>query len=111
MVRKLLLLVMAAIIITAMVVPGCIPTTTYNLTMAVNPAGGGTTTPTGTTAYASGTVVNIEAVAGAGYQFVNWTAAAGTFADANAAATNFTTPAQLYNVFFQQKFHCFLLNV
>ncbi len=94
MVRKLLLLVVAAIVITAMVVPGCTPTTRYNLTMAVNPAGGGTTTPTGTTAYASGTVVNIEAVAATGYVFLNWSAGAGTFGDANAATTTFTMPAQ-----------------
>ncbi len=94
MVRKLLLLVVAAIIITAMVVPGCTPTTRFNLTMAVNPAGAGTTTPTGTTAYASGTDVNIEAVAATGYVFVNWTAPAGTFGDANAATTTFTMPAQ-----------------
>jgi len=96
MVRKLLMVAVAAVTVIAMVVPGCTPTT-YNLTMGVDPAGAGTTTPTGTTAYASGTVVNITAVAVAalGYQFVNWTAApAVTFADANAATTTFTMPAE-----------------
>jgi len=98
MVRKLLLLVVAAIIITAMVVPGCTPTTRYNLTMAVDPAGAGTTTPTGTTAYASGTVVNIQAVAATGYVFLNWSAQAGTFADANAAPTGFKIPGESVTV-------------
>ncbi len=94
MIRRLLLLVVAAVTIIALVVPGCTPSTLYNLTMAVDPAGAGTTTPTGTTAYASGTHVNIQAAAAAGYQFLNWTAPAGTFADANAATTIFTMPAE-----------------
>ena len=66
----------------------------YNLTMAVSPPGAGTTTPTGTTSYPAGTVVNIQAVANAPYQFVNWTAPAGGFANATAATTTFTMPAQ-----------------
>ena len=95
MVRKLLLLVVAAIIITAMVVPGCTPPTTYTLTMAEDPAGGGTATDlTGSSPYAADTVVRIEAVAAAGYQFVNWTAPAGTFVDENAATTSFNMPPQ-----------------
>ena len=74
---------------------GCVPTDTYELTMAVNPAGSGTATDvTGTSPYASGTVVNITAVAAQCYRFVNWSAPAGTFADANAADTTFTMPAQ-----------------
>ena len=73
----------------------CNGVTEYNLTMAVNPAGGGTATDlTNTSPYASGTVVNIKAVAAAGYQFVIWTAPAGTFGDPNAATTTFTMPAQ-----------------
>ena len=94
MVRRLLMIVVAAVIVIAMVVPGCTPTTSHNLTMAVNPAGGGTTTPTGTTTQASGTVINIQAVAATGYVFLNWSADAGTFDDANAATTTFTMPAQ-----------------
>jgi uncharacterized repeat protein (TIGR02543 family) len=70
------------------------PTQTYTLTMAVNPGVGGTTTPTGTSPYTAGTVVNIEAVAAAGYRFVNWTAPAGSFANPNSAATTFTMPTQ-----------------
>jgi len=70
------------------------PTQTYTLTMAVNPGVGGTTTPTGTSPYTAGTVVNIQAVAAAGYRFVNWTAPAGSFANPNSAATTFTMPTQ-----------------
>jgi uncharacterized repeat protein (TIGR02543 family) len=65
----------------------------WDLTMAANPVAGGTTTPTGTAPYANGTVVNITASAAAGYVFVNWTAPAGTFGNATAAATNFTMPS------------------
>jgi len=47
---------------------------TYTLTMAVN--GTGTTTPpAGAQNYTAGTVVNITATAGGGWQFVNWTTA------------------------------------
>jgi len=67
----------------------------YYLTMAVDPPGYGTATDlTGTSPYAAGTVVSISAVAAAGYEFVNWTAPAGTFGNATAAATTFTMPAQ-----------------
>jgi len=67
----------------------------YELTMAVSPAEGGTATDqTGTSPYAEGAEVSIEAVADVGYEFVNWSASAGTFANANAAETIFTMPAQ-----------------
>jgi hypothetical protein len=67
----------------------------YDLTMAVNPVGGGTATDlTGSSPYAAGTAVSINAVAAIGYEFVMWTAPAGTFADPNAATTTFTMPAQ-----------------
>jgi uncharacterized repeat protein (TIGR02543 family) len=67
----------------------------YNLTMAVNPVGGGTATDlTGASPYPANTVVDIKAVEAAGYQFVEWIAAAGTFANATAAETTFTMPAQ-----------------
>jgi hypothetical protein len=69
--------------------------TTYNLTMAVAPGGSGNATDlTNASPYTAGTVVNITAVAAAGYRFANWTAPAGVFGNANAAATNFTMPAQ-----------------
>jgi len=64
----------------------------YELTMAVNPAGGGTTTPTGTNPYPEGTEVDIEAVATPPYQFVKWTATAGTLDDENEEETIFTMP-------------------
>ena len=71
------------------------PGETYSLTMAVNPAGGGTATDeTGTSPYTEGTVVNITAVAADCYRFADWTAPAGTFGDPNAATTTFTMPAQ-----------------
>jgi len=69
----------------------------YNLTVAVTPVGGGTAIDlTGASPYLAGAVVSIQAVANntAGYQFVSWTAPAGTFADATAAQTTFTIPAQ-----------------
>jgi hypothetical protein len=71
--------------------------TTYTLTMAANPVGGGTATDlTGYPPYAAGAVVNIKAVANTtgGYYFANWTAPAGTFGNATAATTTFTMPAQ-----------------
>jgi hypothetical protein len=79
------------VIVTANFVRVC-----YNLTMAANPAGGGTATDlTGGSPYAAGTVVNITAVANPCYQFVNWTSSdGGTFGNATAATTNFTMPAQ-----------------
>ena len=71
------------------------PPTRYNLTMAVAPAGSGNATDlTNTSPYAAGTVVNITAVAGVGYQFVKWTAPGGTFGNATAVQTTFTMPAQ-----------------
>lgn len=64
---------------------------TYTLTMAVNPAGAGTTDPAaGDHIYNSGTVVNISATAATGYEFSNWT---GDVADANSAATTVTMDA------------------
>jgi len=69
--------------------------TTYELTMAADPEAGGTATDlTNASPYAAATVVNIQAVANPGYRFVNWTAPAGTFANATAATTTFTMPAQ-----------------
>jgi len=80
----------------ALVVPGCDGGDTYALTMAENPAAGGTATDlTGTSPYAAETAVNISAVAASCYQFTGWTSSAGgTFGDANAAVTNFTMPRQ-----------------
>jgi len=76
------------------------PAPNYGLTMAVNPIAGGTASilsgygsyTSGT--YAAGTVVNIQAVNATCFGFANWTAPAGTFGNAAAAATTFTMPAQ-----------------
>ncbi|MDZ7263070.1 MAG: FG-GAP-like repeat-containing protein [candidate division KSB1 bacterium] len=60
----------------------------YNLTMAANPASGGTTDPAvGVHAYPAGTVVTVIAVPASGYQFVNWT---GTVAEPNNDTTTVT---------------------
>ena len=83
-----------AVILIAGVV-SCTPPATYDLTMAENPAVGGTATDeTGTSPYAEGAVVDVEAVAADCYRFVDWTAPAGTFGDANNATTTFTMPAR-----------------
>jgi len=68
----------------------------YNLTMTEAPGGSGTATDlTNASPYTAGTVVNITAAAAAaGYKFANWTAPAGVFGNAIAAATNFTMPSQ-----------------
>jgi hypothetical protein len=68
----------------------------YSLTMAVAPGAGGTATDlTGGSPYAAGTTVSINATAAECYRFANWTSSnGGTFGNANAAATNFTMPAQ-----------------
>ena len=67
----------------------------YGLTVAVAPAGSGNATDlTSDSPYATGTKVVVQAVAAAGYQFINWSATAGTFANINAALTTFTMPAQ-----------------
>jgi hypothetical protein len=71
------------------------PGVAYNLTMAVAPVGTGTATDvTNASPYAEGVTVSIKAVAATGYRFVNWTAPAGIFGNANAAETTFTMPAQ-----------------
>jgi hypothetical protein len=73
---------------------GCVPVQ-YNLTTAVAPGDSGTATDlTNASPYAAGTEVGIKAVANSGYWFVNWTAPAGTFANANAPQTTFTMPGQ-----------------
>ena len=67
----------------------------YDLTMAADPEVGGTATDlTNEPPYAEGANISIRAVAATGYEFVNWTAPAGAFDDANATETTFTMPAQ-----------------
>jgi len=70
-------------------------TALYDLTMAADPGTGGTATDlTNASPYAEGAEVSIKAEAAEGYEFVNWTAPAGGFDDANAPETTFTMPAQ-----------------
>jgi hypothetical protein len=72
----------------------CPPPNQYELTVEIAPTGAGTTTPTGMTFHTNGTVVHIRAVANEGYQFVRWSAPAGTFGNITDAMTTFTMPAQ-----------------
>ncbi len=67
----------------------------YTLTVVANPDTMGTATDvTNASPYIVGDVVTIRAQANEGYAFVNWTAPAGSFADAGAAETTFVMPAQ-----------------
>jgi hypothetical protein len=66
----------------------------YDLTIS-STAGGSVTMPgEGTYACDPGEAVNLVAQAEEGYHFVNWTAQAGTLANATAPQTTFTMPAQ-----------------
>ena len=73
---------------------------TYEVTMAVEPAGGGTATDVSDESpYEASTVVSIKAEANAGYRFVNWTAAPEVvFADSNAAETTFLMPDEAVTI-------------
>jgi uncharacterized repeat protein (TIGR02543 family) len=95
-VNKVLLISLALLLVISVGVVGCNGgVTRYNLTMAVNPVGGGTASDeTDGSPYPAGTDVDIKAVATPPYQFVKWTASAGTLADENEAETTFTMPAQ-----------------
>jgi Leucine-rich repeat (LRR) protein len=74
-----------------------IPPIQYTLTMAV--AGSGSTSPSaGQHTYPGGTMIPILAMPAGGYRFVNWTATAGSFANASSASTTFTMPAQVVTV-------------
>jgi uncharacterized repeat protein (TIGR02543 family) len=72
-----------------------IPPVQYDFIIAADPEVGGTATDlTNESPYIEGTEVNIKAEAADGYEFVNWTAPAGGFDNANDAETTFTMPAQ-----------------
>jgi uncharacterized repeat protein (TIGR02543 family) len=67
----------------------------YTLTMAASPVMGGTAYDvTGGSPYNEGQIASIQATAASGYQFAGWAAPAGSLANAYAAATTFTMPAQ-----------------
>ena len=61
--------------------------TSYLLTTAVSPSGGGTVTPASGSYYAAGTPVPLIATASTGYKFANWT---GPVANASSASTSVT---------------------
>ena len=93
--RVLMVTITVLLLIGLAAVPACVPEPEeYTLTMAVSPEDSGTTTPTGTVSGEAGTVVAIEATANPGWEFVDWTAPAGVFADATAASTTFIMPSQ-----------------
>ncbi len=96
--KRVLFLTMAALLLVGMlVVSGCPDNDIdvgHDLTMAVSPAGSGSTTPTGTTQHEEGAVVSITATANPGYIFVNWEASVGDVANPEAASTTYTMPGQ-----------------
>ena len=96
--NKVLLISLVLVLAVSVGVAGCDGgdgVANYGLTMAVSPAGSGTATDLiRTSPYPAGTVVSIQAAAAAGYQFINWSAPAGSFANPNAARTTFAMPPQ-----------------
>lgn len=67
---------------------------TYQLILDAAPVGGGTANDeTGDGFYEAGTAISISAVAAIGFEFVNWSAPAGVFANANQPTTTFTMPS------------------
>ena len=69
----------------------------YDLNIAANPIGGGTTTDLfNASPYVAGTVVSIQAVAAAGYRFVNWTGDVDTIDDVKDAETTITMDGDYY---------------
>lgn len=64
------------------------PSQNYNLSLNVEPAGSGTTSPSaGTHTYSENTVVNLVATPASGYRFDHWT---GNVANTSASATTIT---------------------
>ena len=99
--KRLLMPMLAAIIVVAMIVPGCGEPApgTYRLTIAVNPSGAGTAFDvTAAGPYEEGAEVTIRAEANVGFAFDGWTAPAGTFAQPGMAETIFFMPAQAVTV-------------
>ncbi len=96
MAKRLLMPLLAAIIIAAMVIPGCGDPAVgpFELTTEVNPEGAGTVSFTGTSPFDPNVEIPVEATAGAGFEFDRWTATAGFFGDEFSASTTFTMPTQ-----------------
>ncbi len=70
-----------------------LPVQKYELTVTSS-SGGTATDETNDSPYEVGSSVSIKAEASPGYQFVDWTASAGTFDNVNATETIYTMPAQ-----------------
>jgi uncharacterized repeat protein (TIGR02543 family) len=71
----------------------------YRLVVVPSPLGGGTATDqTGAGVYMPGDAVTISATPATGYTFENWSAPAGTLANASSVPTTFTMPAEDVNV-------------
>lgn len=99
--KRLLMPMLAAIIVVAMIVPGCgepPSATTYELTIGVTPADAGTATFTGTSPFEANVKVPVQATAETGFEFHRWTATAGFFDDEFSASTNFNMPASAATV-------------
>jgi len=94
MAKRLLMPLIAAIIIAAMVIPGCGDPQAgpWALETAVAPAGAGSVAFTGTSPFEPNAEVPVQATANAGWRFDSWTATGGFFADAMSASTTFTMP-------------------
>jgi hypothetical protein len=67
-------------------------TTTRSLTVGASPANGGSTTPSGTSSHADGSVVTVTAAPAAGYRFTGWQ---GKVADQSASTTTVTMTTDL----------------
>ncbi len=67
-------------------------TTQYQVSFAVNPSGGGSTSPSTTAYYNAGSTVSVLATANTGYAFSSWSASTSsiTFASASSASTTAT---------------------
>jgi uncharacterized repeat protein (TIGR02543 family) len=70
----------------------------YELTISSTTGGSATIPGEGVFTYYAGAQVQLLAEPEAGYQFVGWTAPAGTFSDDTAEETNFTMPSQSVTV-------------
>jgi peptide/nickel transport system substrate-binding protein len=94
MLKRLLIPLLAALLIMAIVLPGCEGEgETYALTIGVDPSGAGTATFTGTSPFAAGASIPVQATANSGFEFAGWIATAGYFDDPLATSTNFNMPA------------------
>jgi peptide/nickel transport system substrate-binding protein len=94
MIKRLLIPLLAALIIMAMVLPGCEGEgETYGLTIQVDPEGSGTATFTGTPPFAAGTSIPVQATPNEGWKFAGWEATAGYFDDPLATSTDFNMGA------------------